>query len=117
VVAATAHAPHVKLSPLFNPLPPTPHTHQHPHHPQHVSLADALCGGQLQVRTLDGRPLDVPLTNVVTPGSARVMRGEGMPISKTGGKGDLRIKFEISFPRQLTPEQKQQLRGLLTGAV
>lgn len=83
----------------------------------HVSLADALCGGQLQVRTLDGRPLDVPLTNVVTPGSARVMRGEGMPISKTGGKGDLRIKFEISFPRQLTPEQKQQLRGLLTGAV
>lgn len=36
-----------------------------------------------------------------------------MPISKTGGKGDLRIKFEINFPRQLSPDQKQQLRGLL----
>ena len=39
-----------------------------------------------------------------------------MPVSKTGGKGDLRIKFDITFPRQLTPEQTQQLRGLLTGA-
>lgn len=39
-----------------------------------------------------------------------------MPISKTGGKGDLRIKFEINFPRQLTPEQKTALRGLLSGA-
>jgi DnaJ-class molecular chaperone len=39
-----------------------------------------------------------------------------MPVSKTGAKGDLRIKFEITFPRQLTPERKQQLRALLTGA-
>jgi DnaJ family protein B protein 4 len=71
----------------------------------------------MQVRTLDGRTLDVPLTNVVTPGSAKVIRGEGMPVSKTPGtKGDLRIKFEISFPRQLSGEQKQQLRGLLAGA-
>jgi DnaJ family protein B protein 4 len=82
-----------------------------------VSLADALCGAQLQVRSLDGRALDVPISTVITPGSAKVLRGEGMPISKTGGRGDLRIKFEINFPRQLAPEQKQQLRGLLAGAV
>lgn len=82
-----------------------------------MSLADALCGAQLQVRSLDGRALDVPISTVITPGSAKVLRGEGMPISKTGGRGDLRIKFEINFPRQLAPEQKQQLRGLLAGAV
>jgi hypothetical protein len=144
-----------------------------------VSLADALCGAALQVRTLDGRTLDVPVTSVITPGSIKIVRcatpgpamgsrvpwdgcggragehrrvaqlqgrplptarlqptprssthhsrhptpkpqpprGEGMPISKTGGKGDLRIKFEIAFPRQLSPDQKQQLRGLLAGAV
>lgn len=40
-----------------------------------------------------------------------------MPISKTGGKGDLRIKFEISFPRQLSPEQKSALRDLLGSGV
>jgi hypothetical protein len=145
---------------------------------QRVSLADALCGAALQVRTLDGRTLDVPVTSVITPGSAKIIRwaraasepgrracrqrlstpgapfrppaarrqrgaaagrtcvgccgrtdrtgpaapqphsrrGEGMPISKTGSKGDLRIKFEITFPRQLSPDQKQQLRGLLAGA-
>ena len=40
----------------------------------HVSLADALCGGQLAVKTLDGRTLEVPLTSVITPGSARIIR-------------------------------------------
>jgi DnaJ-class molecular chaperone len=79
-------------------------------------LADALCGTHLQLRSLDGRTIDVPVTGVVTPGSARVVRGEGMPISKTpGAKGDLRVKFEITFPRQLTAEQKTALRGLLSG--
>ena len=39
-----------------------------------------------------------------------------MPVSKTGGKGDLRIKFDITFPRQLTQDRKQQLRTLLAGA-
>ena len=56
-------------------------------------------------------PLNPPVCCAPFPSS-----GEGMPVSKTGGKGDLRIKFDITFPRQLTPEQKQQLRGLLTGA-
>ncbi|KAI8469015.1 MAG: DnaJ domain-containing protein [Monoraphidium minutum] len=82
----------------------------------HISLADALCGSDLKVTTLDDRKLEVPLNTVITPGSAKILRGEGMPISKTGGKGDLRIKFEIAFPRQLTPDRKQQLRSLLAGA-
>ena len=81
-----------------------------------ILLAVRLADTMLQVRSLDGRPIDVPLTTVVTPGSAKVVRGEGMPMSKTGGKGDLRIKFEIAFPRQLSGEQKQQLHTILAGA-
>ncbi len=54
---------------------------------------DALSGFEVHVRTLDGRPLRVPVTEVVTPTSVKVVSGEGMPLSKTPGrKGDLRIK-------------------------
>lgn len=58
-----------------------------------VPLRDALSGFEVHVRTLDGRPLRVPVAEVVTPTSVKVVSGEGMPLSKTPGrKGDLRIK-------------------------
>lgn len=58
------------LAPDTRTLNPTPLARP----PQHLSLADALCGSDLQVKTLDGRTLDVPITNVITPGSAKVIR-------------------------------------------
>jgi DnaJ homolog subfamily B member 4 len=43
-----------------------------------------------------------------------VCRGLGMPISKEQGKfGDLKVKFDIAFPTQLSDEQKQKLRTIL----
>lgn len=82
-----------------------------------LSLADALCGTCLKINTLDGRLIDLPLrSEVVTPASAKLLRGEGMPISKTPGqKGDLIVKFDIEFPRSLSAEQKEALRGTLGG--
>ena len=41
---------------------------------QPLSLADALCGTTLEVKTLDGRKLEVPIQNVVTPGGFKVIR-------------------------------------------
>lgn len=43
-----------------------------------------------------------------------VCRGLGMPISKEAGKfGDLRVKFDVSFPSQLSDDQKQRLKEIL----
>ena len=41
---------------------------------QPLSMADALCGTTLEVKTLDGRKLEVPIQNVVTPGGFKVIR-------------------------------------------
>jgi hypothetical protein len=38
---------------------------------------------------------------------------EGMPISKTGGRGDLIIRFHILFPKYLNGVKRTKLRGLL----
>ena len=82
-----------------------------------LALPRALGGGTVDVPTLDGRVLRVRLREVITPRSVRVVKGEGMPISKLPGqKGDLHIKFNIVFPkRQLDETETAQLEALLEG--
>ena len=55
------------------------------------------------------------LLQVVSPGYVRVVKGEGMPKSKAPGqKGDLRIAFEIQFPKeQLKGVEATQMHALL----
>lgn len=82
-----------------------------------VSLSEALTGCTVNLTTLDGRLLNIPITEVINPGYEKVVQKEGMPIAKESGKrGNLRIKFEIKFPARLSPEQKQGLKRLLGGA-
>lgn len=83
-----------------------------------IPLAKALTAGNtIDVTALDGRILRVPLKEVVTPGYQRIVKNEGMPVSKMPGqKGNLRIKFDIQFPRaQLSGAQAEQLKSLLGG--
>lgn len=58
--------------------------------------------------------LQVSVSDVARPNTEKRVRGEGMPISKTPGqKGDLRVRFDVQFPRTLTDQQKTGLRQLL----
>lgn len=78
------------------------------------SLVDALTGHTVHLVHLDSKPLDVPVKDVVSPNSVKVVKGKGMPVSKQPGNyGDLRIRFEPVFPRSLNDIQKSQLRQLL----
>ncbi|KAF9606266.1 hypothetical protein IFM89_024087 [Coptis chinensis] len=81
---------------------------------QRISLVHALTGQTLNLTSLDGRNVTIPITSVVQPGFEMVIPGEGMPISKEPGKkGNLRIKFDIKFPSRLTAEQKSSLIKVL----
>ncbi|KAA8525344.1 hypothetical protein F0562_007238 [Nyssa sinensis] len=81
-----------------------------------VSLAEALGGTTVNLTTLDGRNLSIPVTDIVSPTYELVIAREGMPITKEpGNRGDLRIKFEVQFPTRLTQEQKAGLRRALGG--
>ena len=54
------------------------------------------------------------MSDVARPNTEKRVRGEGMPISKhPGQKGDLRLRFDVQFPRTLTDSQKAGLRQLL----
>ncbi|CAA7397211.1 unnamed protein product [Spirodela intermedia] len=83
---------------------------------QKIPLAEALAGTTLTLRTLDGRELAVPVTDVVSPGYELVIAKEGMPIVREPGRrGNLRIKFDVKFPSKLTSEQRAALRRILAG--
>ncbi|CAN6717847.1 unnamed protein product [Malus baccata var. baccata] len=83
---------------------------------QEITLLEALTGKTLDLTTLDGRNLMIPLTDIIKPGVEMVVPNEGMPISKEPGKkGNLRIKFDVKYPSRLTTEQKSDLKRVLGG--
>jgi DnaJ homolog subfamily B member 4 len=80
-----------------------------------ISLVEALTGCTVQLTTLDGRNLTVPVKSIVSPAYEEVVQGEGMPITREPSKkGNLRIKFQIKFPTNLTADQKAGIQQLLS---
>lgn len=83
---------------------------------QKIPLVDALAGTTVNLKTLDGRDLVIKVTDVISPGYELVVANEGMPIVKEKGKmGNLRIKFDVTFPSRLTSEQRATIRRALGG--
>ncbi|KAI5072143.1 hypothetical protein GOP47_0012910 [Adiantum capillus-veneris] len=81
---------------------------------QKISLAEALGGSTLQILSLNGKTLTIPLTEVIYPGYERIVPKEGMPIAKEHGKrGNLRIRFDVKFPSRLSADQRASIKKIL----
>jgi len=79
-----------------------------------IPLGKALIGCSIEVPTLDGRLLNIPINEIVNPLFKKTIPGEGMPFVKNPDeRGDLIIEFDIVFPEHLTPEKKQLIRQAL----
>lgn len=51
---------------------------------------------------------------MITPQSVHIIKGEGMPRNKNNTeKGDLHIKFDIIFPKQILNKYKQEIISLI----
>lgn len=84
-----------------------------------LTLNDALQCRPIKMVTLDGRKLLVPVDQIPSPGSVKVLEGEGLvchddtavsTLPSNEQRGDLYILFDIQFPRSLPgPEQRDQL--------
>ncbi|KAM8821603.1 dnaJ homolog subfamily B member 13 [Eudromia elegans] len=79
-----------------------------------IPLLKALVGCAVAVRTLDGRLLNIPVNDVVHPTYCKVVPAEGMPLpQEPARRGDLLIRFDVVFPKQLTPQKKKLLKSAL----
>jgi len=81
-----------------------------------ISLEEALCGFIRTICHLDGRKLAIVEHGDITSGQIKVIKGEGMPKkSNPLLKGNLIIKFIITFPKNLTKNQKKIIYECLNG--
>jgi DnaJ family protein B protein 13 len=79
-----------------------------------IPLLKALTGCSVPVPLLGGEKMTLSFDDIIYPGFQKVIRGQGMPNSKERGRrGDLRIKFLVEFPSQLTDEQRAQAVRIL----
>ncbi|KTG48014.1 hypothetical protein cypCar_00018683 [Cyprinus carpio] len=75
----------------------------------------ALTGFSVEVETLDGRLLNIPINDIVHPQYTKIVTGEGMPLANNQSKrGDLIIRFITQFPEKLSPEKKLLLKQALS---
>eukprot|EP00775_Hariotina_reticulata_P010192 gene10192-10353_t len=84
-----------------------------------VPLVTALTGGPVQLKTLSGQLLQLPVDDnaVITPGSELVVPDHGMPVfgDRSGRRGALHVKFKVNFPQHLSQQQQLLLRRALAG--
>ena len=85
------------------------------HHTIKLSLHHALCGvGSVEVPTIEGGAVNLPLNEIITPETKMTIPGHGMPLSKEHNRrGDLIVDFNIAFPKHLSPSDKSELAKLL----
>ena len=68
-----------------------------------VSLVDVIQCKPIKLTTLDGRKLLVPVDQIHSPGSVKLVQGEGFKGGDAGEKkGDLYIYFDVKFPTKLS---------------
>jgi molecular chaperone DnaJ len=76
-----------------------------------ITIAEALQGGTVEVPTLNGaKRIRVPAGT--EHGTIQRLRGEGPPRTGGRGRGDIRYRFVIDVPRDLSREQKRAVEEL-----
>ncbi|KAA8536551.1 hypothetical protein F0562_029029 [Nyssa sinensis] len=79
-----------------------------------ISLVDALTGCTITVPLLGGEEMTLSLDDIIYPGYEKIVSGQGMPKPKELGKrGDLRLKFLVEFPAELSDEQRSDTLSIL----
>jgi molecular chaperone DnaJ len=76
-----------------------------------ITIPEALQGGTVEVPTLNGtKRIRIPAGT--RHGTVQRLRGEGPPRTGGRGRGDIRYRFEIDVPRDLSREQKRAVEDL-----
>lgn len=76
-----------------------------------VPYTVAALGGEASVETFDGsRTLSIPAGT--QSGQSFRLKGQGMPVLKGGGKGNLQATVKLSVPKDLSPRERELLLEL-----
>lgn len=79
-----------------------------------ITLAEALTGFKKAFKHLDDRKLFIENASnkVITPGSYRTIKDQGLPDMNSTTRSDLKIEFNIVFPSNITKKQSKAIRAI-----
>jgi molecular chaperone DnaJ len=76
-----------------------------------VSLVQATLGDEVLVKTLSGDEVSLSIPEGTQPGTAFVIKGQGMPdVRNSARRGDLHVAVNVTIPKNLKEEEKEVLR-------
>ncbi|XP_075478641.1 uncharacterized protein LOC142519492 isoform X1 [Primulina tabacum] len=79
-----------------------------------VPLVQALTGSTIPVPLLGGGHITLSIDDIIYPGYEKAIPGQGLPKSKEEGmRGDLRLKFLVEFPEELSDEKRSEVVSIL----
>lgn len=76
-----------------------------------VTFVQAALGGEIEVPTLDGK-VNLKIREGTQPGDEYKLKGRGIPILRSAGRGDQYVRIKVEVPRSLNSEQKKKLQEL-----
>lgn len=84
-----------------------------------ISLRDALCGGKILIKHLDGSYIKINISDygIIKPNQRFIVKGEGMLSHNGKDNGDLIIIFDIKFPNNLDEKRKEYLSKIFEGQI
>ena len=79
---------------------------------QKIPFSQACLGSEVNVKSLDGKELKVKVPAGIQQQAKLRLKGHGLPAGKTGGRGDIYVKFKVDIPKKLTDEQEKLIQEL-----
>ena len=74
-----------------------------------ISMTTAALGGTIEVPTLDGSRVKMPVPAGTETGKQFRLKGKGMPVLRSKVQGDMYIQVEVETPKNLTERQRELL--------
>lgn len=73
-----------------------------------VTMTQAALGARVSVPTLDG-DVELDVAAGTQPGAIHLLRGKGMPVLQSFGRGDHKVLVNVIVPSRVTDEQRRML--------
>jgi molecular chaperone DnaJ len=77
-----------------------------------ISFSQAAMGAEIVIPTLDGGEHKLKIQEGTQSGTTFRVRGKGVPVLQSSGKGDMYIKVRVETPRKLSKRQRELMAEL-----
>lgn len=74
-----------------------------------VPMTCAALGGEIEIPTIDGGRAKVKVPNGVQTGKRMRLKGKGMSVLRSHGRGDMYVELRVETPSNLNPRQRELL--------